>query len=199
MDIKLFRAISASKFQAGKVHRRYNTQRPPSNIPYVVDNILEFLRPDDMPNRRFCAYANLTPEQALKNANPPKNSEGPLKAYQLHFQGSHIKIANLATDAREHPSIKALQTLVQKKLDVIIQSTDWAEKSRIAPLFFPCLTKQEISSLCQTSPLITELLTEAAQISTFWADAVFDPQQTAVDGELFFELASADACYTLSE
>lgn len=198
MHIPLFRAIAASAFDPQKIYRRYTTQRPPSNIPYVVDNLLEWLRPDDMPDRRFCAYANLTPEQALRNANPVDQEGDRLEAYVLEFHGNAVKMANLPQDARYHPDIRALQKLVVRSLDAVLQSSDWTAKMAVAPLFMPCLTKMEMDGLRQSSPLVEKILAQAQSISQFWDDARFIPGKTApVDGELFFELVSPDAGYSL--
>lgn len=199
MNIDLYRAILQSSFDANKAYKRYSTQRAPGNIPYVVDNILEWLRPEDMPNRRFCAYANLTPEQALKNATPSK-SDDVVKAYKLVISGGNVKIANLATDARYHPDIKVLKKLVEHEANGIIQSQDKQAKAQIAPFFLPCLTKEEMNELAATSKEVASILNKAQEMSSFWKDARFIPGESeAKDGELFFELAGPDDSYTLSE
>ena len=44
------------------------TSRPPGNVPYYVDNIWEWLRPEGAPSRRKAAFASPTPELAAAGA-----------------------------------------------------------------------------------------------------------------------------------
>ena len=68
--MELFRAIPSSQLVAAeKGFRRQSTIRVPSNVPYVVDNLWESLRPKNMPSRRHAIYASPTPELALQNAS----------------------------------------------------------------------------------------------------------------------------------
>jgi hypothetical protein len=37
---------------------RQTTRRPPGNIPYIVDNLWEWMRPDSFPCRRHSVFAS---------------------------------------------------------------------------------------------------------------------------------------------
>lgn len=66
--MKLFRAVAQKHYEEGKIIQRNPGRRLPSNIPYLVDNLLEFARPQEKPSRRHSVYASPTPELALRYA-----------------------------------------------------------------------------------------------------------------------------------
>lgn len=56
--MQLFRAIPASRLADAAIGiGRQSTVRVHSNVPYVVDNLWESLRPKKMPYRRHAIYA----------------------------------------------------------------------------------------------------------------------------------------------
>jgi len=62
--MKLFRATSESRIDEAQKYRRAGTIRIPSSVPYVVDNLWEWLRPVGMPSLRHAVYASPAPELA---------------------------------------------------------------------------------------------------------------------------------------
>jgi len=87
--MKIFRSIKVKNGQWKKDHQYRDTMRPPGNIPYIVDNLWEWQRPDEYPNRRFSAYGS--PNQSLALKSGPKNGT----AFFVEFLGEH-KIAQLS-------------------------------------------------------------------------------------------------------
>ena len=53
-QLTLYRAEARSTLRTGVPFARRAGRRLPSNVPFVVDNIWEFTRPDGMPSRRHC-------------------------------------------------------------------------------------------------------------------------------------------------
>ncbi|RSH68272.1 hypothetical protein EGV02_07595, partial [Stutzerimonas stutzeri] len=67
--MELYRAIPASQVgRAEKDLRRHSTMRIPSNVPYVVDNLWESLRPKNMVLRGLWGKSELTVREAGKLA-----------------------------------------------------------------------------------------------------------------------------------
>ena len=196
-DLTLLRAIPASQHDPEKKHERRETRRPPGNIPYVVDNIWEWLRPEHMPNRRHAAYANLTAENALKNATSRLEKGDVYQVCKVEFSGTGLKLARLKVeDAKHHTDIRLVQNIVIKALDKILQSSDLVQKQSIAPLFFPCLTKGELQKLQEQSTDVAGIFDKCSEESTYWKSANFDPDSSD-DGELFFELTDQSTYYCL--
>jgi hypothetical protein len=48
--------------------RKCLTRRPPSNVPYIVDNLWEWKRPEGYPNRRYSVFCSPSPEIARESA-----------------------------------------------------------------------------------------------------------------------------------
>lgn len=108
--MELFRAIPSSQL-AGveKGLRRHATMRIPSNVPYVVDNLWESLRPKNMPSRRHAIYASPTPELALQNTSAPLADGDEYVACRVVVEPQKIRIAQLqVTDARYHSEIRLI-------------------------------------------------------------------------------------------
>ena len=73
-----------------KISTPYPTRRQPGNVPYLVDNLWAWTRPEGYPDRRQSAYASPTPEQAKASA-----LEKDPTAYRVAFQGDYT-LAQLA-------------------------------------------------------------------------------------------------------
>ncbi|WP_087865455.1 hypothetical protein [Comamonas thiooxydans] len=197
-QLSLFRAVPASKIKPGEKLYGQVTKRFPSNIPYVVDNILEWLRPENMPCRRHAIYASPTPELALANASSHLEVGDSYRACLLSFEGPGLKVAQLqVTDARIHRDVRAIQKLALDAFDEILQGQQSAAKSMIGPLFLPGTTKEELDALYRHSDEIASLLERCRHISRFWQEA-----STAISpanpGELFFELQDESTSYSLT-
>lgn len=191
--MELFRAVPRHRVSATDMWTgRQNTKRIPGNVPYVVDNVWEFLRPEHMPSRRHAVYASPTPELALENATADDNKSGYV-VFRVVIRGN-FKIAQLQLkDAREHPDIRAITRLLQK------HSADFTEcsletKRLVAPLFLPGISAQELKNCRSDSTLMGELFAAFQKASIFWSDATSNPVDQ--EGELFFELFD-NAAYAL--
>ena len=194
--MELFRAIPASQvIMSGKGIRRHLTMRIPSNVPYVVDNLWESLRPKNMPSRRHAIYASPTPELALQNASAQLADGDEYVACRVVVEPQKIRIAQLqVTDARYHSDIRLIgKWISQHGQELAELSLD--QKQKLAPLFMPGLHRRELTKLWHANALVAELCTYVRQHSSFWSSASNTPQ--SLDGELFFELVDDADMYRL--
>lgn len=165
--------------------RKMPTRRVPSNVPYVVDNLWEWTRPEGYPSRRFAVCGSPTPEatgelavhvEQLYRIDPPEDA--------LVVQLNGIE------DAKFHKDCKALKrTLINT-----LKKNGWTEmaleeKRAIAPLWAPSLTKEEVESLFSVEPL-KSIRDEMWNAVTFWKtlrriDSVGELEDKV--GEIFFE------------
>jgi len=194
--MELFRAIPSSQLAAAeKGFRRRSTMRIPNNVPYVVDNLWESLRPKNMPSRRYAIYASSTPELALQNASAPLPEDDEYVACKVVVDAQNIRIAQLqVTDARYHTDIRLISKWISRHGKELAElSLD--NKQKIAPLFMPGLHRREMKELWNAHSLVAELCTYVRQHSSFWPSAFGTPEFS--DGELFFELLSDTDIYRL--
>ncbi len=194
--MQLFRAIPSSRLaEAEKGFRGQSTIRVPSNVPYVVDNLWESLRPKNMPSRRHAIYACPTPELALQNASAPLADGDEYVACRVVVEPQKIRIAQLqVTDARYHSDIRLIgKWISQHGQELAELSLD--QKQKLAPLFMPGLHRRELTELWKAHPLVAALCTYARQHSSFWSSASDSPRSS--DGELFFELVDDADTYRL--
>lgn len=194
--MKLYRAIPRRNFDPNFVGRPRTTRRIPSNVPFVVDNLWEFLRPDHLPSRRHAIYASPTPELALAGAS----ADGPLKEGYLvceleFFQERDnstrseplYRVVQLAVpDAREHPDVFLLKKLALAKLGAEFADLPLSEKLGASALFLPGTTPEDLKEAAQANPAVRAILSAATELSTFWTD-VREPSE-GKSGEMFFEL-----------
>jgi hypothetical protein len=188
----LYRAVPAAKLQPGETIYPHSGRRLPSNIPYLVDNLWEYTRPDDKPSRRHAVYASPTPELALQNASADGLPPSGYVACRLAFQREPAVMQLTVSDARHHRDVRALQQLVNRWLGDRAGSAI-ADKLALAPLFLPGVTRQELAKAMAAAPMLDDLVRTAAATVTFWSAT---PDEIAPDGELFFEIAP-DNSYTL--
>lgn len=193
-SVPLFRAVPAGNHSdACKSFELRDTVRLPVNVPYVVDNLWEFLRPDHMPCRRYAVYASATPALALANASTVDRGNG-FTACALQINGPS-RIAQLRVqDARWHGDIKRVLGLVQQSF-ADMQMTSSEERQHAAMLFMPAAKREDWQRLREISPFADSFIAQASALSTLWHDARATPE--ADDGELFFELAPGSS-YTLN-
>lgn len=163
------------------------TRRPPGNVPYLVDNLWEWARPDGMPNRRHALYASPTPSLARANGGA---SDGAV----FVVEARDACAAQLACkDAREHPDVKALLKLLLSLLP------GWgdlplADKAAEAPLWAPLLGAGEVQHILDTSIRLRPHIDQIRAAITFWMTAQrFDPVTDSAlpnpEGEVFLECA----------
>lgn len=186
----IYRAVAKGKYQPGESIGRTDGRRLPGNVPYLVDNLWEFCRPEHLPSRRHSLYASATPELALKNASAHA-PEG-YTAYRMEFARPPAMYQLPVPDARDHDDIKVLQPCVSRLLRKSGSATV-TEKLAMAPLFLPGITKQELAAAMVENAALREVVEEASKLVTFWNT---DQATVAPDGELFFELVDGNT-YTL--
>jgi hypothetical protein len=191
--MELYRAVPASGFDPAKRHERFvGSVRLPSNVPYVVDNLWEWLRPGDMPSRRHAIYASPTPALALANASA---GTGEFVACRVIVDRSQINIAQLKVeDARYHADIKAVSRLVSEFNKKFVDAPSHS-RGHIGALFYPGTTAGLIEDVRMESSVVANFCALAKERMTFWQDASREIQDHS--GELFFELLSDEAHYTL--
>lgn len=188
--MKLYRAVprqQASFIQ--KQHARAQTLRAPSNVPYLVDNLWEAFRPDNMPSRRHAVYASPTPELALANASSLTTTDrAAYVVFEVQMQGpatvAHLDIS----DARHHADVRLLPKLVLDILGRDFSLLPLQDRLAVAPLFMPYMRRDELLALARHNPRLQECLDKTEQVSTFWPNARPHPCADR-DGELFFDLA----------
>lgn len=190
--MNLYRAVSRSSFVADKKHYGFvNSIRIPKNVPYVVDNLWEWLRPDHMPSRRYAIYASPSIELALWNASA---GDGDFVACKINFDRSKVKVAQLMVeDARNHPDIRLLSNIISGYGSVMANAS-FEKRRDIGILFTPGISREDLNLLRTSVIEVNEICREFAQKSTFWNEAAMDIFEHS--GEVFFELLDG-SFYTL--
>ena len=166
--MELFRAIPSSQLVAAEQGLRgHATMRIPSNVPYIVDNLWESLRPKNMPSRRHAIYASPTAELALQNASAPLSEGDNYVACKVVVDRRNIRIAQLqVTDARYHSDVRLISKWVRQELTEL----PLAQKQEIAPLFMPGLHRHELTELWSNHALVAALCVYVRQRSSFWSE-----------------------------
>jgi hypothetical protein len=183
--MKLFRAVPKANFVQEQKYFRLKSQRTPTNIHYVVDNIWEFLRPENYPNRRHCAYASPTKELALGNASSVGYNKDDYFVCEVVFNGN-FKFGHLnLTDARNHTDNFLLKKHVLQFLGKDFSNLPLFEKSKYNSLFLPVVLKDELVDFFNSNELLKELGNELKHYSKFWQDTSLEIHNH--NGELFFE------------
>jgi hypothetical protein len=194
----IYRAKNPEDVDPDDVKRPRPTRRMPGNVPYLVDNLWAWTRPDGYPDRRASAYASPTVDQAIKSAGGDD-----VVAYRVVFAGEY-NLAQLGapedkgfdrSDARYHPDCDDLVELVRKTLDNGGKTFSWAtqpvkQKQIAAQLYCPCLTGEEVDHIFKTVDVLGAHRDEIYNAVTFWDDVTLiegDRLNDTEKGELFFE------------
>ena len=170
--------------------RQPATRRVPGNVPYLVDNLWEWARPDHCPSRRYAVYASPSPELAREAGGAVGGS-----VYRVEFLGDVRAAQVQQKDARFHPEAMGSQTL--NRFVIRLLGQNWvdaplAEKQSLAPLWSPCLSREEVESVIADSALAPHRDAIWTQIK-FWSDVQMlslDHPLPYAEGEVFFEAAS---------
>jgi hypothetical protein len=186
----LYRAELRSSLKTGVPIPRHPGRRLPSNVPFAVDNIWEYARPDGMPSRRSSVYASPTPALALAGASQGGARRDDYAACRLELVGNPRLLQIAVEDARHHPDVEAVQKAILRRLRV----GDWAaarleHKLALAPLFLPGVTREELAQAMEKDPLLAEVVGAGAAQVTIWTP----PAAPNPHGEIFFELGEGDA------
>lgn len=187
--MKMYRAVPKDGFDSTKQYYSLSTRRTPSNVPYLVDNIWEWLRPTHFPSRRFSAYASPTPELALENASAVGSNKDAYIVCEVNFNSSEVKLAHIIVkDAKYHQDISKIMRHVITSLGKDFSNMSIKEKTQHSPLFMPGVSKEEMDQYFNSSKEASKLGQELKGLSLFWNEALTSPQNH--DGELFFELGN---------
>jgi hypothetical protein len=176
----------------------FPSRRIPANIPYLVDNIWEYLRPESAPSRRFAAFASTTPEQAVASALIDPSEEPDIWEVELN-RDDQVVFCDVP-DARDHPDVKALPRIITRSLQQSLAFDRYALTERHARLFVPAAAREDLVEYFQVNEDAPDLERELRNASTFWKDGnhvrirLFGDliDQPAPDGavEIFFAPAS---------
>jgi hypothetical protein len=184
-SIRVFRAVLDAEDTADRIIRTDTILRPPLKVPYVVDNLWEWVRPEKFPCRRFAAFASpqiqLAREQGAKEA----------KVYRVEFRGNYT-IAQLKgyRNAKHHPDCISLPIFLFEKLGDGWLRSSLESKNEIGRLWIPTLSKAEVESLFREVPALGALRESLRTSIRFWEDVeLIEEESREVDpeGELFFE------------
>jgi len=164
------------------------TSRAPGNVPYYVDNIWEWLRPEGVASRRRAAFASPTPELAASGAQGDVADAWQVELVDAQHAYQIVK-GEYPHDARYHADIGRLKRLIIKQLS----KSSWldlplSEREPEVDLFVPCLSKSDTHKILEASNRIDAEEIRAA--CTFWEDVeMFGALQVPPHptGEIFFE------------
>lgn len=185
MPGKFYRAVKTlTSAQLDEVHRWRPTMRLPTNVPYIVDNLWEYLRPANMPCRRHAVYVSPSPELAIECAARP-GEQFKYTAYEVEISGSYTITQLNVQDARHHPDVTAILTLV-KAHQAGWKNLSWASQLHLGMLFAPGCTKEIWAQVSQEDARAAELVAQMSDLSAFWATS--HTPVIGCQGELFFEL-----------
>lgn len=182
----IYRAVPIRNFVNNRRIVRHPGKRLPGNIPYLVDNLWEFARPEAMPSRRHAVYASPTAELALENALVPNTSAADYVVCEVAFERPAPMIQLSVKDARWHPDVGTLQRAVNAMIEPWVDIA-LSKRLPLAPLFMPGATKVDLTEAMEGSPELLYILMQVSKLVTLWDDAA------APSGELFFELTEDNA------
>lgn len=185
--MKIFRAVPHAGFNPEREYRRHPGTRMPANVPYLVDNLWEFTRPDDMPSRRKSVYASPTAALALDGAAGVMRPKDGFVACRVECRSAPKTFQLSVADARYHPDVKKLQKAVHDKLAGSVP-VGLDEKLALAPLFVPGMTRDELQAAMEGNAGLRELVIELAALVAVWKDT-----PNLAEGELFFEIDESNA------
>lgn len=180
----IYRAVSSVYIDG---YRAATSLRPPGNVPYLVDNLWEWARPEQFVSRRRSAFASPRVELAAASANLNTSD-----VYEISVEvgrtACQIVRPEGIPDAKFHPDVQRL-----RKLIITLLPRDWfalpaRQRADIAPLFLPCASQSDIHDVLDGSGyFIAEEIKEAV---TLWRDVqIFDMSAEPIDdtGEIFFD------------
>lgn len=186
----IYRAVSKEKEVDGKLFKPHPTMRPPGHIPYIVDNLWEWARPDQYANRRISAFASPTPELAEEAFG------GECTVYRVDFpENSSFKICQLVRpernqDSKFHHECKRLKKEIIEHIGNAWFDNRLKDKQKIAALWMPCLKKEETDHILSGFDKLNHIKEDLYNSIEYWKDvALLDIAKTVCSdqGEIFFE------------
>lgn len=165
------------------------TPRAPGNVPFLVDNVWEWLRPASFPSRRFSAFAAPSIDGAAASAACSTD-----EVYRVELLDAQpvCQLINgqRPEDARYHADIESLKRLIIRTLPREWYQRPPFERGIEAVLFLPCATRDDIDMVMQKSTLIDA--DNIRNSCSFWRDVALLRgdlmlQEMHHTGEIFFE------------
>lgn len=165
------------------------TPRAPGNVPFLVDNVWEWLRPASFPSRRFSAFAAPSIDGAAASAACSTD-----QVYRVELLDAQpvCQLINgqRPEDARYHADIESLKRLIIRTLPREWYQRPPFERGIEAVLFLPCATNDDIDMVMQKSTLIDA--DNIRNSCSFWRDVALLQgdlmlQEMHHTGEIFFE------------
>lgn len=168
---------------------RFETPRAPSNIPFYVDNIWEWLRPVGFPSRRHSAFAAPTKQLAAKAINCSIDNVYEVELARDAIACQIVRSEN-PEDAKFHPDLKRLRELVIGRLPSSWFQSDLTERFKIGALFLPCCPPEQVDTLMRDCKILKQ--DEIRRATTIWKDVeIISPMELTSNmhesGEIFFE------------
>lgn len=159
--------------------------RPPRNVPYVVDNLWEWKRPQGYPSRRYATFAS--PQPVLAKEAGPKG--GTPCSVQLNGRYTLCQLIGWR-DARHHPDCDFLRRFLIDKLGQKWVASGMGEKTEVGRLWMPCLEKADMNHLFDTVGSLKEFSADLYDAIGYWDTIVLIDSAERIpdaEGELFFE------------
>lgn len=165
------------------------TPRAPGNVPFLVDNVWEWLRPASFPSRRFSAFAAPSIDGAAASAACSTD-----QVYRVELLDAQpvCQLINgqRPEDAKFHADIESLKRLIIRTLPREWYQRPPFERGIEAVLFLPCATHDDIDMVMQKSTLIDA--DNIRNSCSFWRDVALLQgdlmlQEMHHTGEIFFE------------
>lgn len=164
---------------------QFPTRRAPGNVPYLVDNLWEWRRPKEFPNRRHSVFASPTPALAEEAGGA---ANGRVFCVKMDLANSRI-CQILERDARYHPDVKVLPKLINEALGPVWMDEPMDRKTEVAALWTPCLSGKDVDHLFRTTSLapLRQFVWDAI---SFWEGARLvmpEGDLPYLEGEIFFQ------------
>lgn len=190
--MKMYRAVRKSELEKKPVLARLPTSRVPVNVPYLVDNIWEYLRPAGAPSRRQAIYASPLPELALSSASAATREDDAYVVCEVEIDDPQCRIAHLSVpDAKLHADIKKVMRFASGFLPGLFAGKSAQFRLACAPLFIPASPADEVGEVLARTELAE--LRAVAHECTLWKEATLGARPDH-HGELFFELSDTGVC-----
>lgn len=184
--MEIFRAVPRDTFVEGRIIQWRASTRLPGNVPYVVDNLWEYVRPQDLPSRRHAVYASPSAELALAGASSQSVPADRFIACRVVIAKPTKLFQASVSDARLHPDVGAIPRLVNR----YVQNPTSAplDLTCLAPLFLPGTPRDQLHRATQEVEELARLIDQVAGEVKMWQDK---PDPTA--GEIIFEIAEGNS------
>jgi hypothetical protein len=170
--------------------------RPPMNVPFVVDNLWEWTRPEGHPSRRTGCFACPTPSAALKSQ--PANQKSYVRRLASLPHGWMIT-QHILEDAKFDPDVRSLPKYLRRAFGPEWFGIPMAQKQPECLLFCPVLSKDEVQQIIDASKILNA--TDLASQVTYWNRVRlcrFGEDKISPEGEIFFSIPPEGVSFELT-